>query len=668
MSSIDTHIVLPDDIDPHLTSHIVLEKLKYQPLDEVVESVIMSQRDRVSKWMKDSTSAKANEDNKVKNPIATLPGVPGCGKSTLLAHLPFSPQYREYWQWRRKNTLFQPSDQRPLACLITFNDGMGNFEAGEVACGLRIIYGALKSTNATNSNWEDFYCKYSSLKDLSPTDAIKMIREVFGKTRLIFVGVDELKKIDDMYSGDIKVSKLIVEDLGQLLNGDIYTDVLVSTPAYMATIVSSNRSFRYLPVTPLNMDKWGDEFHDSTQKLIDQIINAREKAGCTEQLDPFVLRILKSMYLLTSGHARSAERLKEDIDNGNVFKALEELLVDKRVRCTPFMLIKALINLYGFQMFNAPATKEEQEIILSISPLDLSTKAVPRAMVEGINSDHPRCFIFESYFITFPKFRISTTLAMFFRMLDDINKSSESDLGPLGRAAKNLFNNLSDENFRWSDLLKRAYGMMIVSRVSHSIYIRLIFGVSCLKFFNGEILETKDLSVVIANSSSDMKWSPNTLIVAPPGYSGWDHMTCLVGAGNKEITVYSEVKVYNPKSNFTKEFAEKLLVTMSQFIKDNPNLTNASVEEKIDALENVYFVLSIYGYEIDKFVLYSIDQIKDELLNYLKEPKWSAEVELVHKYLDSLWYFNIAFQGTEDITDSMVPVLLPIAQLVQATE
>ena len=46
-----------------------------------------------------------------------------------------------------------------------------------------------------------------------------------------------------------------------------------------------------------------------------------------------MLRILKSMYLLTSGHARSAERLKEDIDNGDAFELLKVLLVDKRVRC-----------------------------------------------------------------------------------------------------------------------------------------------------------------------------------------------------------------------------------------------------------------------------------------------------------------------------------------------
>jgi hypothetical protein len=225
------------------------------------------------------------------------------------------------------------------------------------------------------------------------------------------------------------------------------------------------------------MAKLSDEFHDSIQKLIDQIVSAREKAGCTEQLDPFVLTILNSMYLLTSGHARSEERLKEEIDNGDAFKVLKELLVDSPMRCSPFMLIKALKKLYGFQVFNAPATNEEQEIILSTSPVDLSRETVPRAMVEGINSDHPRCFIFKSSFLKVSEFKISTTLVMFFEMLDDINKTSESDLGSLGRAAQTLFNNLSDENFRWSDWWERAYGMMIVSGVSHFEDVGLIFGV-----------------------------------------------------------------------------------------------------------------------------------------------------------------------------------------------
>jgi hypothetical protein len=83
----------------------------------------------------DPLLARVHEDSgtrdKVNNPMTTLTGVPGCGKSTLLAHFIFSLQYREYWQWRRTNTHFQPSDQRPLACLITFNGGMGSFEGGE---------------------------------------------------------------------------------------------------------------------------------------------------------------------------------------------------------------------------------------------------------------------------------------------------------------------------------------------------------------------------------------------------------------------------------------------------------------------------------------------------------------------------------------------------------
>jgi gamma-glutamylcysteine synthetase len=78
-------------------------------------------------------------------------------------------------------------------------------------------------------------------------------------------------------------------------------------------------------------------------------------------------------------------------------------------------------------------------------------------------------------------------------------------------------------------------------------------------------------------------------------------------------------------------------------------------------------VLSIYGYELE----ISMDQIKDEVVKYLKEEsKWSTdvEVEVVVRFVDTLWHTNVGFQGTKDITDSMVPVLLPIAQLVQATE
>ena len=45
------------------------------------------------------------------------------------------------------------------------------------------------------------------------------------------------------------------------------------------------------------------------------------------------------------------------------------------------------------------------------------------------------------------------------------------------------------------------------------------------------------------------------------------------------------------------------------------------------------------------------------MVEYLKEEsKWSTdvEVEVVVRFVDPLWHTNVGFQGTKDITDSMV--------------
>ncbi len=74
-------------------NHIL--NIYYQQCDEVLENIILCQRERVSKWMSDPLLAKVHEDSgardKVNNPMTTLTGVPGCGKSTVLAHFIFSP-------------------------------------------------------------------------------------------------------------------------------------------------------------------------------------------------------------------------------------------------------------------------------------------------------------------------------------------------------------------------------------------------------------------------------------------------------------------------------------------------------------------------------------------------------------------------------------------------
>jgi hypothetical protein len=341
------------------------------------------------------------------------------------------------------------------------------------------------------------------------------------------------------------------------------------------------------------------------------------------------------------------------------------------------------------------------EIILSVKPYDMIRHPVARSMMEGVGTSpvQPRCFIYErAKLLDTTAYRVTTTLAMFVKMLDTIMAAMDpSELGPLSRAARILFAIERDGDIEWSEWWERACAMMVVSRVHdmlqekyHSEFIHNIFGVTD-ENFDYEVKLRSDLTVSIGKTNGDRMWVPdrvsNQLSVAPPKHPGFDISFCFDGIDGRPVWVFVDVKVNTPtKETRTIEsiYARNLLLTMIQYI-DIANLTSLKLHEKKVAIKDMYYVLSIYGKELNA---QDKRQLQSEVVTYVEQNLTNPEVKnmlasckikimpnaaiteakkLLLEYVNTCWDTNVAFQGTQDLEANMVPVLIPIAHLAQAT-
>lgn len=274
------------------------------------------------------------------NRLNALPGVPGCGKSAFLAHFPYSTAYNDYWKQRQNVSVLPVSTEKPLISILSFNTGM-DYNPGEQSLGLRIIYGALKSTSIQFAvSWQLFHEEYKSLRDLRAIKAVNLLRMVFGNTRLFFIGVDEISK-----TMDTAIAEDIISQLGVVLNLEIHTDVLVSSlhPAYIKDLVTgSNRAVNYLPIVPLKNEKLGKQLRPESEKFVNKVNDIN---GSGKKLNKFVKSLLRNMYILGSGHPRTLEHLMKGIVNGELLTWIEPRVIRK---VSVYNFLKELMNLPAF--------------------------------------------------------------------------------------------------------------------------------------------------------------------------------------------------------------------------------------------------------------------------------------------------------------------------------
>jgi hypothetical protein len=575
--------------------------------------------------------------------LLTFVGVPGSGKSTFLVHLPFSPQYLSYWKARQMDDKYPASSDRPLISLITFSGEMAMCHADEAAPFLRIIYGILKSSSAPVEKWSDFYKAFSSLNKFSAYGAVPLLHNVFGKDRLILIGVDDIELVEEAYGE--KAVKYVTSQLRSVLESDIYTDVLLaglppsnlfSTPGNITTLAATNQS----------------EVHHE--------FNLR--SNYLKYIFHILLEIRKSFEVDIRLNPSYADEC---------FLFAISLLLGNEFNITDYDILQLQLALSPLENMSPLEDPAEQEIMLSDRLINFNepSEYLPRCMLEGVNSTKPRCFVFEA--TKDSRYRITTTMSMFVKMITTIASTNSTQLDVMTRTAQTLFD-IHPDTFQWTEWWKRSYGMMMVAKAQKLLLAKEtsiidLCGVIDNKF-GCNVKLTEGLKVAIANSTDDIKWSPNQIMMTPHDNIGFDLATCLVGLEQQEVWIFTKVELLMSyeDTNISHISGDHLFVTLVNFIHRNPILTAISCEEKADSLKHLYFVLSVYGNKLDM----DKKTLKAEVVKYLSSKYITKDSEtnlkMVLNFIENFWDTNMALQGTKEIEANMVPVLLPMAKLIQA--
>ena len=637
--------------------HVVKEGLKYIPRNETARSVIKSFTDRFN-----LRRERGDSPGKNFNSLTTLPGIPGSGKSTFLVNFPYSKEYHAYAEMRGET---EGGLKQPIISVFTFNDLTGD---DDFSIPLRIIYGALQMSSNMTESWEDFYTRHADEPNMEVYNALTLLRKVFGEDRLIYIGIDELEKV-----GSFEEQKHILWRIGNILS-DGRTDILVSSfsPAHIHELTMQfGRMIDYIPLTPLEASAVGEEFHSCGSALVRQIQDDL-KSSHYPCLDPLNERILRNLHLLATEHPRTAEHLKHAIESGEVYNAVKPLVVKPNPE-GPYALLCKLSEMPVLQKFiKPPINNEEREYILSVGHRDVMChrNTTLRSMLDGA-----RCTIFQGPTYSY-HWRITTTMAIFFKMLVEIKHTDSKLLGPLSRAAQVLLPSSDQEILQPSELWERAHCLTVVSRVQYYLKLKLldtwkIFGLT--NKFGCPARSQNNLEVVLANKGDSFQWKPDTLYVAPPGHPGFDFVTCQVGKNGEQVYTYEEISIppRSPRSDSpTTEqlLADKLRLTLLDHLQC-VQPTHLDLTDSLAALDNVYFILSRYGSELED----DMAALKSKVVRKLEglrerasSDKERADLDLVLAFVERHWEHHVAVQGTKEIVDSMVPVLQPLAQLVQA--
>jgi hypothetical protein len=520
---------------------------------------------------------------------------------------------------------------------------MAMCHADEAAPFLRIIYGILKSSSAPVEKWSNFYKAFSSLNNFSAYGAVPLLHDVFGKNRLILIGVDDIEMVEEAYGEN--VVKYVTSQLGSVLDSDIYTDMLLATH-HPAKIFS--KAGKTITQADTNQSEVHHEFNfrnNDLKDILDILIEIRKSFEVYIRLNPSYADecFLFSVSLLTANN----------------------------FNCTDYDILQLQLALSPSEIMSPLEDPVEQEIMLSDRLINFNdpSEYMPRFMLEGVNSAKPRCFVFEA--TKDSRYRITTTMSMFAKMITAIASTNSTQLDVLTRTAQKLFD-IHPDTFQWTEWWKRSYGMMMVAKaqkllLANETSITDLCGVIDNKFVCNVKL-TEGLTVAIANSTDDIEWSPNMIMITPHNHIGFDLATSLVGLEQQEVWVFTKVEVQMPyeDTNISHICGDNLFATLVNYAHRNSISTAFSCDEKADSLKHLYFVLSIYGnkLEMDKKTL------KTEVVNYLSSKYTTKDSEtnlkMVLSFIENFWDTNMALQGTKEIEANMVPVLLPMAKLIQA--
>lgn len=648
------------------------EFFEFQPRPEVFTAIVESFDKRVAS----RTKMPSSQQDKTCNHITALPATSGLGKSTILAHLAESPEYESYLSRRQRHAheSVRVSAERPVVSVLSFNSSMGYSRTEGNTLGLRIVYGALRHLSPNFLSWTEFLSHFAHHQSMSGLQAVQLLREVFGADRLLLLGIDELAKASVISNDALNHTvQEIMFELGRILNEDGRTDVLVTalSPMYAHSLITgSNRPIHYIPLPLLSHGELHRQFHSKVSEKIAEITALVQ--------DKFQKNLLSSIDALTSGHPRMLEFLVTFMESNSGMKDIVKNTVGVPVTTLELLrgiALDARVTPLVCSFASEPTNSEERELILSVEPRNAKDDVLLRSMLE-----EGRCFIHDQVgSASSLLFRVTNTLSVFFRMLNTIDKTSEQELGPLSRAAKSLFATTKKYNKKVrgqlismlpqiSDVWECCRGMALVSTV-HSILSKSdvvlasrVFGLKDCSKLHIPLWLQNDLQVQVVDSTARMGWVNNTLFLAPKCTSGFDILLCAKGVNGEKQYIYEESKIElsHVQDTIERVVARKLLLVVEHHLHICEVDKGAKLSKKQAVLQNVCFVLSVYGCEGPLKQATVLIHLEEARSNIASEPF----VDIARYVVEKLWD-RVAFLGTGEMELCMPPIVMPVARLVQ---
>ena len=630
-------------------NHIVQEFLQHVPR-QGLDGLITSSLDKRFRLAKAKPSGRAD---KSVNHVSALPGTPGSGKSTELVHYPESRAYRAYVEDRRACTveLLKVSHQEPIVSILTFN---GVMEGGPQSLGLRIIFGMLRSMGMISStsdiyNWTAFHKHFHESAEMDGMQAVTVIRAAFGEDRLIFIGVDEI--------GMCPQDQKIMRDLGAILTIDGNTDVLITalTPAYVDNLVTGSRRRIDYIIMPALMAAV-QEYASQAQTMLLQA----KKHG---KVDDIAERIILAAPLLASGHPRTIEFLVLAARDGSFWDNIKEAVTLKNA----YVL---LCNIARVDVFTAycspPTTEKERNLLLSMRKRSARKDKLFRVMLEESS-----CFVHRALGLN--SFSATTGLSSFLLRLEDLKLKKAGRLGPLSAAARTLFADVSQIGELW----ERCCALSVVARtqllqdmLGGTAAVSVIFSVDD---FNTDSYIANKLQVHMAQAGDAMQRSTSTLVVGPPKQPGWDFMLCSEDTNNCQCFTYIEVKVDVPAKDLASVKGDKIrLILADHFQRLGSNI--AAKED--DEFRKVAIIFSIFPAATEAQA--ARQSARSDVLSHLnrrlqeaivagsRESANLASLQRAIRYVERHFDGNVRTMGRDQMESAIIPVLLPVARLVQA--
>lgn len=554
----------------------------------------------------------------------------------------------------------------PIVALVSFNSAM----SGGPACfGLRIIFGALKCMGILDatSTWVEFCAIHMNhARGISAIQAVKLLRMVLGHDRRVLVCVDELSKAEfaaedlpAMSRPDKTAEVAIMTELARLLEQDGKCDIVVSTPSpqYIDELTyGSNRPIIYLPVEPLQGTV--AEYSRAAEVLIQNC--ARGLAGKRNPV--FKLRMLRSGYLLASGHPRTIEGLVDNLEKSTNFsQTITKALCDEGVTSSDFL--EEMFACPCFQITLAASTSEELQCVLSDEESMFTAKEYRYYLERPLVHIHSA---------TYKGFRVTTTLSAFFsavRWAENCVKGAAAAQPPPRNVQflTTIFSYVLDKNRKpgksalpemWERSRALNVAMFALSR-SKCTFCRL----------SGKAVRSRTMSVELTDvriATAAITYHNGVLFVADEGQSGFDFLVCGVDEGGKPAYLYEEVKLYESKP-LLDIIAEKIRLTLADHWASRAPPTTVI---EADEFQRIAFVLSRYAdatseentsLQSYQAVLQNMQTKLDTESDAQKRQDWERAMRYVQQ--PEVWEMNVGFLFKEELEATMIPVTLTIAKL-----